>query len=192
MGLKTCLYLLLLALIGAMRLVELTVSLRHQRRLQACGVALLPEPVFIVMVLVHIGVLLGAALEVTLLRRPFFPWLAASAGVLFVLATGLRWWAIDTLSGHWNVRVMDSTSLGVVSNGPYRWLRHPNYLAVIVELEALPLIHTAWITALAGAVANGWVLRRRIALEESLLMQSGSYRAAMGTKPRLIPRLVRW
>ena len=60
--------------------------------------------------------------------------------------------------------------LGVVTCGPYRFVRHPNYVAVFVELVALPLVHGAYLTAIAGALLHVVVLRRRIALEESVLM----------------------
>lgn len=86
---------------------------------------------------------------------------------------------------------MDSLELGVVTTGPYRWLRHPNYLAVFVELEAVPLLHSAWLTALLGGLAHAWVLRHRIQTEELVLMRSAEYRASMGPKPRLVPRIGR-
>src|SRR5204863_108279 len=80
---------------------------------------------------------------------------------------------------------------GVVTGGPYRWIRHPNYVAVFVELLALPLVHGAWLTALAGAALHVPVLRRRLALEESVLAADPVYRDLMGRKPRFVPRLGR-
>jgi len=99
----------------------------------------------------------------------------------------LRWWVIATLGPHWNVQVMGSTKLGVVTSGPYRFVRHPNYVAVFVELAALPLVHGAWLTALAGSALHVLVLRRRIAAEESVLLADETYRRAMQAKPRFIP-----
>jgi methyltransferase len=113
-------------------------------------------------------------------------------GILWLLANTLRWWVIRTMGTHWNVRVMDSTPLGVVTSGPFRWIRHPNYLAVFVELLALPLLHTAWLTALVGGLAHVWVLRQRIAIEERMLLAEATYRALMGSKPRFVPRVWRW
>jgi methyltransferase len=84
---------------------------------------------------------------------------------------------------------VESWRLGVISGGPYRWVRHPNYAAVFVEMLALPLIHTAWLTSLLGGAAHLWVLRRRIALEEQMLLADPAYRAAMGAKPRFVPYL---
>lgn len=189
MDLSVALYLLLLAAVGASRLIELRISRRNQQRLAAQGVVKIAERHFHWMVLLHAGVLAGAGLEVVLLRRPFIAALAAPMTVLFVLAGGMRWWVIRTLAGHWNVQVMASAGLGAVTSGPYRWIRHPNYSAVYVEMIVLPLIHTAWITAMVAALGNAWILARRVAVEESVLLADPAYRAAMGAKPRFLPGL---
>ncbi len=190
MGVNTrAAYIVLLALVGAGRLVELGFSRRHQHWLRARGVAKKAEPHFRWMVLVHAGVLVGAGTEVLALHRPFLPVLAGVMAGLFVVANVLRWWVIRTMGEHWNVQVMASTGLGVVTQGPFRWIRHPNYVAVFVELIALPLIHTAWLTALLGGLLHSWVLRQRLAVEEPVLLADPAYRAAMGAKPRFLPRL---
>ena len=87
------------------------------------------------------------------------------------------------------MQVMDSLALGVVTDGPFRWIRHPNYLAVFLELLAVPLIHTAWLTAAAGSLAHVSILRSRIAAEERMLLAHHAYCDAMGGKPRFIPGL---
>jgi methyltransferase len=183
------LYTLFLAAVGAGRLIEMHVSRRRQRALSAHGVVKVAEPHFRWMVLLHSGVLAGAALEVWLLARPFIPALAFPMIALFILANLLRWWVIHTMAEHWNVQVMNSMSLGVVVGGPFRWIRHPNYLAVFVELLAAPLIHTAWLTALIGGLAHVWVLRQRLAVEEAVLLANPAYQAAMAHKPRFLPGL---
>jgi methyltransferase len=109
--------------------------------------------------------------------------------VIFVLANALRWWVIRTMAGHWNVRVVDSLELGLVREGPFRLVRHPNYAAVFLELLALPLIHGAWFTAVIGTFLHVVVLGRRIALEEGILLKNSAYREALGPKPRFVPRL---
>jgi methyltransferase len=185
----TTAYLALLALVGLGRLFELRISRRNQRQLEKQGVRKIAEAHFRWMVFVHAGVLAGAAAEVMLLRRPLIPALAVTMGVLFGFANALRWWVIRTLAGHWNVEVMASSRVGVVTSGPYRWVRHPNYAAVVIELFALPMMHTAWITALAGTLANLEILRRRVQVEEGVLMSNPAYRVTMGAKPRFLPRL---
>ncbi len=189
MELSRALYLGLLALVAALRFVELRISRRNQKKLAAQGAKKAADPRFPAMVVVHTTVLAGAAAEVVFLDRPFYPVLGASMGAIFLAANAVRWWVIRTLGTHWNVQVMDSARLGVVTSGPYRWVRHPNYSAVFAEMLALPLLHTAWITALVGGAAHTWVLRGRVAAEEKVLLADPAYRAAMGAKPRFVPGL---
>jgi methyltransferase len=189
MELSRALYVALVAIVAALRLVELRISRGNQQELEARGAMKAADPRFPAMVAVHTFVLAGAAAEVVFLKRPLYPILASVMGALFLAANAVRWWVIHTLGAHWNVQVMDSARLGVVTNGPYRWVRHPNYSAVFAEMLALPLIHTAWITALAGTAAHAWVLRGRVAAEEAVLMAEPTYRAAMAGKPRFVPFL---
>jgi methyltransferase len=187
MELSVVLFLALLAWVGATRLLELAISRHHQRKLADLNIRRRSDPQYPWMVALHAGVLGGAALEVLWLRRPFLPALAVPAALLFLLATALRWWTIRTLREHWNTQVMDSASLGVVVTGPFRWVRHPNYLGVFVEMAALPLIHGAWITALAAVAGNIRVLRNRLRVEEPMLEAHPQYRAAMSGKARFLP-----
>ena len=154
MDLSVIAFLGLLVVVALLRIVELQISRRHQKEMIARGAAKVDEPRFRWMVLLHTAVLIGAALEVVLLRRPFIPILAAVMFTIFLAANVVRWWVIRTLGNHWNVQVMDSTSLGVISSGPFRYVRHPNYAAVFAEMLSLPLIHTAWITAVVGSLAH--------------------------------------
>jgi methyltransferase len=183
-------YLILLGAVGLGRLLEMRLSRRHQRDLAALGFPREPERGFALMVSLHTGVLIAAAVEVVWARRPLIVGLAVPALLAFLLANVLRWWVIRTMAAHWNVNVVNSLALGVVTGGPYRFVRHPNYVAVFVELVALPLVHTAWVTALAATALHAIVLRRRLALEESVLDADPAYRAQMGGKPRFVPRLL--
>jgi methyltransferase len=189
MDLSVYLYLALLAAVGLLRLVELRISWQHQQRLLASGAARVPEPHFKWMVVVHTGVLIGAAVEVVALRRPFLPLLAAVMFTLFIAGNLLRLWVVLSLGDLWSMQVMDSTRVGVVTTGPFRFVRHPNYTGVILEMLSLPLIHTAWITALVTAPAYAWALSKRLQVEERVLMVNPEYRAAMGHKPRFLPGL---
>jgi len=161
-------YLLILA-VGAERLAELVVSKRNARWAMARGGREFGAGHYPVMVAIHTGLLLGCVLEVRLLDRPFIPWLGWPMLALVVAAQGLRWWCIATLGRRWNTRVIVVPDAPLVRTGPYRWLRHPNYLAVVVEGFALPLVHTAWLTALCFTVANGWLLGVRIRVENRAL-----------------------
>jgi methyltransferase len=189
MDLSTIAFLALLLTVALLRIVELRISKRHQWEMIARGAAKVAEPKFRWMVLLHTAVLLSAALEVVFLNRPLIPWLAVPMFAVFLAANAVRWWVIRTLGQHWNVQVMDSTRLGVVTSGPFRYVRHPNYAAVFAEMLALPLIHSAWITAAAGAMAHIAVLAQRLSMEERVLFANPDYRAAMTGKPRFLPGL---
>jgi methyltransferase len=189
MELSVILYLLLLVVVAVLRFVELGISKRHQQQMVADGASKVNEPRFYWMVVLHTAVLIGAALEVVFLHRPFIPVLATVCFVIFLAANVVRWWVIRTLGEHWNVQVMNSTSLGVITTGPFKYVRHPNYAAVFVEMLVLPLIHTAWITAIAGSLAHILVLSQRLSTEERVLFSDAQYRAAMSGKPRFLPGL---
>ncbi len=189
MGVSVYSFLVLLFAVASLRLVELRISRRHQKEMAARGAAKVDEPKFRWMVLLHTAVLIGAALEVVFLRRPFILWLAAPMFAIFLAANAVRWWVIRSLGEHWNVQVVDSIRFGVVTSGPFRYVRHPNYAAVFAEMLALPLIHTAWITAFAGTIAHIGVLAQRLSTEERVLFANPDYRAAMTGKPRFLPGL---
>ena len=121
------------------------------------------------MVAVHVALLAGAPAEVLLLDRPFLPWLGWPMLALVGGTMALRYWVVATLGTRWTTRVLVEPGLPLVGGGPFRLLPHPNYLAVAVEVVALPLVHTAWLTALACGAANALVLARRIRVEDAAL-----------------------
>lgn len=176
--------------VGTLRLIELSVSRRRRAALIARGATVVPEPHFRSMVALHAAILLACPIEAWLRARP--PALIVSIAMLAVLlcANLLRFWVIASLGEHWNAQIMASLPLGVITRGPFRWIRHPNYVAVFVELMALPLVYGAWITAFVGAAIHVWVLSQRIRSEETMLMSDAEYRARMGKKPRFIPGLL--
>jgi methyltransferase len=180
-------YLGLVLAVAGLRLFELRVSRRRQRALIARGMRKVGEPHFRAMVALHTTILIASGLEAWLVPRWPIPVLSAAALLVLLAANALRIWVIATLGPHWNVQIVDSAPIGVVTGGPFRFIRHPNYVAVFLELLALPLIHGAWITALGGAAAHVWVLLQRIRAEEAVLLANAEYRRLMGGKPRFLP-----
>ncbi|ORV41255.1 hypothetical protein AWC02_17725 [Mycolicibacter engbaekii] len=161
-------YLLILA-VGLERLAELAVSTSNAKWAFARGGKEFGAGHYPAMVLLHSGLLVGCVAEVWLLDRPFIGWLGWPMLVLAALSQVLRWWCVATLGRRWNTRVIVLDGVPLVHRGPYRWLHHPNYVAVVLEGVALPLIHTAWLTALLFTLANAALLRVRIRLENSAL-----------------------
>ena len=162
-------YVGLVAVVVVARGVELAVSERNRRWSLAHGGVESGAGHYPVMVLLHTGLLAGAVIEVLALDRPFLPWLGWPMLALLVASHALRWWCIATLGRQWCTRIVVVPGLSAVTSGPYRFLRHPNYLAVVLEGIALPLVHTAWVTAAVFTVANAALLRVRIAAEERAL-----------------------
>ncbi len=162
-------YLLLLVAICLERLAELVVSNRHATALRSRGGVEHGAGHYPVMVALHVALLVGCLLEPLLADRPFVPALGWPMVAVVAAAMGLRWWCIASLGEHWNTRVIVVPSLPLVTSGPYRILRHPNYVAVVAEGAALPLIHTAWVTAVGFTVLNAALLTVRIRVENAAL-----------------------
>jgi len=161
-------YLFILA-IGAERLVELVVSRRNANWSFANGGKEFGRGHYPVMIGMHTLLLVCCVAEVALLHRPFIPWLGWPMVVLVALSTVLRWWCAATLGKHWNPRLIVIPGAPLVHRGPYRFLHRPNYTAVTVEVAALPLVHSAWLTAIVFTIANALVLNVRIRSENVAL-----------------------
>ena len=180
-------YLLLLSLVGVERLVELAISRRNAARALARGGIEAGQRHFLFMKVLHAGFLVACATEVLLLRRPFVAALGVPMLVLALASQALRYWAVLTLGGSWNVRVIVVPGDLAVTAGPYRYLRHPNYVAVIAEGVALPLVHTAYLTAVGFTLLNAALLAVRIRCEERALTEHCAYAERLGDRPRLLP-----
>ncbi|MFD6171193.1 isoprenylcysteine carboxyl methyltransferase family protein [Streptomyces coeruleorubidus] len=155
--------------VGLERVAELAVSQRNAAWSLARGGVESGRGHYPFMVVLHTGLLVGALAEVWLRRPDVVPLLAWSMLALVVLAQGLRWWCIATLGRQWNTRVIVVPGAARVTGGPYRWIPHPNYVAVVVEGLALPLVHSAWITAVAFTALNGLLLATRVRAEDAAL-----------------------
>lgn len=161
-------YLLILA-VTLERLVELVIAQRNARWSFTQGGQEFGRPHYVVMVILHTALLVGCIIEPWALHRLFLPWLGWPAVAMLVLSQGLRWWCIASLGRRWNTRVIVLPHEPLIQRGPYRLMHHPNYVAVVAEGVALPLIHTAWLTALCFTVANTVLLGVRIRVENSVL-----------------------
>lgn len=159
----------LVALVGVERLAELVVSKRNAAWSMERGGVETGFGHYPFMVVLHSGLLVGALVEAWL-RRPDVPSLLAWSMLALVVASqALRWWCITTLGRRWNTRIIVVPGLATVASGPYRLFTHPNYVAVVVEGIALPLVHASWITAVVFTIANAALLTVRIRAEDAAL-----------------------
>ncbi len=125
--------------------------------------------------------------EVWWLNRPFIPGLAAIALMITVAGQGLRYLSMRSLKKRWTLPIITFPDLPVVNSGIYRYLKHPNWLGVILEISALPLIHTAYFTTIVFSIANALLMSRRIHSEEQALSEDTNYADVFANRPRFIP-----
>jgi len=180
-------YAALVSAVALERVAELVLSTRNRRRALARGGVERGRGHYPAMVALHTGFLVACVLETWWLRRPLLPGLAASMLVLLGLSMALRYWAIAALGERWNTRVVLVPGETAVASGPYRFVRHPNYVAVVLEMVALPLVHTAVLTALVGSALNAWLLAVRIRVEERALREHAGYDQALAGRGRFLP-----
>jgi methyltransferase len=162
-------YLLLIGAVALERLAEVVVAERNRSASQTHGGIEFGAGHYPAMVALHAGLLAGCVLEPIALHRPFIPALGWPMFSILVAAQALRWWCIRTLDYQWNTRVIVIPGAFRVVGGPYRFVPHPNYVAVIAEGVALPLVHSAWISALVFSILNALLLRTRIKVENGAL-----------------------
>ena len=185
-------YLAVLLAFGSQRLIELAYSRRNERRIRARNAAV-PSAAgssFKWIVLTNAALFTLPAVERFLRRRHRVPAAVMAIGWLGALGgLALRLSVLRSLRQAWTVRALVPADLPVVDRGPYRFIRHPNYLALGLEFAGLPLLGGAYVSAVVLSVVNGWLLSERIQQEEALLMAIPDYRRRMGGKPRFVPRL---
>jgi methyltransferase len=160
LSVSVLLFIVLILATGAERIYELVVSVRNMKRSFAAGGTEYGRSHLPAMIALHTGMLLGAMIEVVVLERLFL----GTLGWIFLVAAlgcqAARYWFIWALGDQWNTRVIVIPGAKRVRRGPYSlpWLRHPNYWVVVIEGIALPMVHSAWITAAVFTVLNAVLL----------------------------------
>lgn len=180
-------YLLLLIAFLIRKVIDQVRSRRNARKLQLRGTAIQRDRAWMLLWLAHLAFFLLVPMELFVRRPDFFPALGIPMLALFVFAFLLRWWSTRLLAANWTSRVAVAHDLEPVTRGPYRWIRHPNYLAMTLELVSLSLVYPTFASAAVVATLTMAAVRTRIRREEEALFEVPAYRAAMENKARLIP-----
>ena len=162
-------YALLVGAVAVERLVEVRAAERNRAVSKTFGGVEFGAGHYPAMVALHFSLLVGCLVEPIVLHRSFIPALGWSMFAVVLAAQALRWGCITTLDYQWNTRVIVIPGASRITGGPYRLIPHPNYIAVIAEGVALPLVHTGWLTALAFSVLNAWLLSTRVKVENAAL-----------------------
>tara|TARA_Y100001968_G_scaffold294663_1_gene301404 strand:- start:123 stop:701 length:579 start_codon:yes stop_codon:yes gene_type:complete len=182
-------FLLILALVALARVAELVYAKAIGKKAAARGERPQQELNFVSMVALHTTFFVGIVTE-KLTRAAASPsWLLTLSAITLIFAFGLRVWTLKTLAGSWHVRILKPAT--IVTHGPYAYIRHPNYLVVVLEILALPLLGGCYFSALIFTLWNAWVLAARIPQEEAMLFQINGYRQAFENKGRFFPKALR-
>lgn len=161
-------FFIFLSVLLVQRFVELAIAKRHEKSLRMLGAVEVDEAGYRMIVLMHAAFLASIVIEFVFTKRPINPyWIILIA--IFAAAQFLRYWAITSLGTYWNTKIIVIPDHQLVHEGPYKFVRHPNYIAVVTEIAVIPLIFSCYITAAVFTVLNAIVLRRRIRLETRAL-----------------------
>jgi methyltransferase len=180
-------YLIILAILIVERIFELNLARRNAHRAFQHGAIEVGQVHYRVMVALHTLFIVSCAVEATFFPHSLpraVPWIALVAEIV---AQAIRYWAVSTLGDRWNTRIIVTPDRAPVTSGPYRFMRHPNYLAVVIEIAAVPLIGSAIFTAIAFSIGNALILAVRIPAEERAM--GGRYADALGSRRRFFPGL---
>ncbi|WP_310258192.1 isoprenylcysteine carboxyl methyltransferase family protein [Fictibacillus barbaricus] len=180
------LFAVFICFLAIQRLSEVRIAKRNERVLKAKGAVEAGQDHYFWMVTMHVSFFLFLIGEVLFLNGSPPKWWIIPF-VLFLIAQVIRFWALISLGVYWNTKIILLPGANVVAKGPYRFIRHPNYLVVSIELIAIPLIFGAYITAVLFTLLNILMLRVRIAAEEKALMQLTDYEQSHGKKQRFFP-----
>ncbi len=180
-------YLILLSILVIERIFELDLARRNARRAFEQGAVEVGQTHYRVMVAMHTLFIASCTTEAIVFPThlpPAVAWVALGAELCAQL---LRYWAVTTLGERWNTRIIVNPQAMPVTSGPYRFMRHPNYLAVVIEIAAVPMIGGAIVTAIIFSIANALMLAVRIPAEERAMGQH--YQGLFSSRSRFIPRV---
>jgi methyltransferase len=150
------------------RIAELILARRNEKILRAKGAVEFDKNGYKVIVAMHVAFFTSLVSEKIFLEKELNRWWIIF-GVLFIGAQVLRYWAIGSLGVYWNTKILVAPNHKLITRGPYKYIRHPNYIAVITEIMVIPLIFSCYLTAAVFSLINLILLRRRIKVEEGAL-----------------------
>jgi methyltransferase len=175
-------------IVATQRLVEVLIAKKNEIWMKSKGAKEYGQRHYQLMVAIHFYFFVSLIVE-SVLGRPelnsYWPLLVA----VFFIAQVCRIWVIMSLGRYWNTKIIVLKDAEVVAKGPYRFIKHPNYLIVTIELFIIPLIFNAYWTLFVFGILNQLILAIRIPLEEEVLMQQTNYKGKLNSKRRFIPLL---
>lgn len=179
-------FVLVLSMVGMQRLVELSIAKRNERWMRQAGAYEVGAGHYPFIVLMHSFFFISLLAEVLYFKRDLANW-GVLLLALFLLLQLIRVWTLLSLGKFWNTKIIVLPGASVIKKGPYKYMRHPNYMVVALELLLLPLAFQAYLTALIFTLLNIAVMALRIPLEEKALQQATNYEQEFKAKSRFYP-----
>lgn len=161
-------FIIFLSVIIVQRILELILSKRNENYLKSQGAIEHDKNGYKYIVLMHNLFFISFLLEFTLLERELNQYWGILL-IIFIFTQLLRYWAIFSLKKRWNTKIFVLPNTEVINSGPYKYYKHPNYIAVIVEIAVIPLLFSCYYTAIVFSILNLIVLKRRVRIEEKAL-----------------------
>lgn len=181
-------FLLFIGSIIVQRVFELVVAKRNERWLKARGGVEFGSRHYPIIVLIHSAFLMTMIFEVLYFNHEISRfWVVLLVG--FLLTQGMRVWALRSLGPYWNTKIIVLPGARVVKKGPYRFIKHPNYVIVALEIILIPLMFNAYFTAILFTIFNLLILSIRIPTEEKALTALTNYDSALEGNRRFLPLL---
>lgn len=177
---------LFLGFIIIQRLIELFIAKSNEIWMKKLGGVETGQSHYRYMVLIHVLFFVSYIGEVVIFHKHISPWWPLLL-VLFVFTQIGRGWVIYTLGNYWNTKIIILPHSNVVKKGPYRFIKHPNYLIVTLEFLIIPFMFQAYVTALIFTFLNIWILSIRIPLEEKALNEGTDYEGVFTGRKRFVP-----
>lgn len=169
------------------RLFELRIAKNNEARILALGGKKHDDNLLGIVKVMQTAWFIAAIAEVWYFDRPFSFINAAIALILTLAGQVLRYLSMQALKERWTLSIMTLQDAPVVNRGIYRYLRHPSWLGVILEIAALPMIHGAYLTAIVFSLANALLMYQRIQTEEKALTANSNYAVVFAKRSRFIP-----
>ncbi|MEB1809131.1 MAG: isoprenylcysteine carboxyl methyltransferase [Bacillaceae bacterium] len=182
------LFFIILSIVIIQRLVELLIAKSNEKWMRNRGAYEVGQAQYKYIVLVHVFFFISFISEVIFLQKTPASWWWLPF-VFFIIAQSIRVWSLSSLGRFWNTKIIILPGANVVAKGPYRFMRHPNYVIVSLEILMLPLIFQAYATAIIFTVANALVLSVRIRQEESALQGATDYQQKFEKRLRFFPTI---
>jgi methyltransferase len=177
---------IMISIVIIQRLVEMKIANKNASWIKRRGGYEVGRTHYKYIIAVHTFFFLVLFIEIYVMGLSISTWSILPFAVFLIAQLG-RVWALSSLGRFWNTRIMILPGAKVVAKGPYRYMRHPNYVIVVTEIVALPLIFQAYVTAILFTILNAIVLYVRIKAEEEALEAVTDYKEIFHRRHRFVP-----